>query len=70
MDIPTYRSNNNLSQSDFAALLVAAGYPATQGLVSQWESGKVKITADRAKQIHEVTSGEVSREFLLFGEAA
>lgn len=68
MDLKTYRETNELSQQAFADKLTDAGYPATQALVSQWESGAVKFTAERARQIHEVTQGDVPRDFLLFGE--
>lgn len=42
----------------------------SQGLVSQWLSGKTKITAERAVQIEEATGREVTRQDLrpdLFG---
>jgi len=70
MDIQTYRRTHNLSQAQFADLLVAAGYPTTQSLVSQWENGIVRVSPERATQIDTVTGGEVSRAFLVFGEAA
>jgi len=70
MDVRTYRRRHHLTQRQFADLLVAAGYPTTQSLVSQWENGIVRISPERATQIDTVTGGEVSRAYLVFGEAA
>jgi DNA-binding transcriptional regulator YdaS (Cro superfamily) len=64
MDIATYRKTHELSQSAFAALLTDAGYPATQSLVSQWETGEVALTAERAIQIEKVTGGACPRGVL------
>lgn len=64
MDIPTYRKEKGLSQAAFAALLTKSGSPATQSLVSQWESGDTSITADRAVQIEKATRKLVSRSDL------
>lgn len=64
MDIPTYRKEKGLSQSAFAALLTKTGAPATQSLVSQWESGETTITADRAVQIEKATRKAVNRSDL------
>ncbi len=61
MDIPTYRKTHGLSQVAFAALLTERGSPATQSLVSQWESGNTAISGDRAIEIERVTDGEISR---------
>lgn len=50
--------------------MTQAGFPATQALISQWESGGVALTAERAVQIETVTGGMVRREELrpdLFG---
>lgn len=55
MDIATYRKTNSLTQADLAKLLSDAGYPATQGLISQWEQGEVTVSADRALQLERVT---------------
>lgn len=55
MDIPTFRKERGLTQVDFAKLMTDAGFPATQGLVSQWEQGEVKLTPDRATQIERAT---------------
>lgn len=64
MDILTYRKEKGLSQAAFAALLTKSGFPATQSLVSQWESGDTTITADRAVQIEKATRKAVSRSDL------
>lgn len=72
MDILTYRTDRELSQAAFAALLTEAGSPASQSLVSQWEQGIVKVPPERWKPIEQITSGEVSRADLrpdLFGPA-
>lgn len=70
MDISAYRKSVGLSQAAFAAALTAAGSPATQGLISQWESGDVKVPAERVAFIERVSGGAVSRHDLrpdLFG---
>lgn len=64
MDIPTYRKEKGLSQAAFAALLTESGSPATQSLVSQWESGSTSITADRALQIEKATRKAINRSDL------
>lgn len=61
MDLPTYRREKGLSQAAFAALLTESGSPATQGLVSQWESGAVKVPAGRCRAIEEITRALVTR---------
>jgi len=48
-----------ISQSVFADMLTSAGSPATQGLISQWESGEVRIPAERCVAIARVTCGAV-----------
>lgn len=64
MDIPTYRKDKGLSQAAFAALLTDSGSPATQSLVSQWESGGTTVTADRAIQIETATRKAIHRSDL------
>lgn len=64
MDIPTYRKEKGLSQEAFAALVTEAGTPASQSLVSQWESGTVKVSPERAIQIEAATGGELNRSHL------
>ena len=64
MDITTYRKNKGLTQAAFAAALTESGSKATQGLISQWESGDVVIPAERAVEIERATGGEVSRSDL------
>lgn len=50
--------------------MTAAGFPATQALVSQWEQGGVQLTAERCAQIEQISNGAVTRAELrpdLFG---
>ena len=61
MKLTAYRAERNISQASFAEMMAAAGFPATQSLVSQWERGEVVITAERAVQIETVTDGAVPR---------
>lgn len=70
MDLATYRKENEISQADFAALLVDP--PATQSLISHWEAGRVKVPAERVAQIEAATNGAVTRHDLrpdVFGPA-
>ena len=72
MNLADLRKDLNLSQGQLAAMLVAAGYSATQSLVSQWELGNVTISDERAIQIVRVSDGAISRAVLrpdLFGDA-
>ncbi|AZB52531.1 YdaS family helix-turn-helix protein [Xanthomonas citri pv. glycines] len=64
MDIATYRRESGLSQTAFATCLTLAGSPATQGLVSQWESGIVKVPAERCALIEVVSHGRITRSDL------
>ena len=73
MDIATYRKEKGLSQQAFADLLTASGSPATQGLVSQWESGDVRVPPSRWPVISKITQGQVTAQDLhpeAFGIAA
>lgn len=70
MNLFDFRKQAGLSQAKFAELMTAAGFPATQALISQWEGGGVTLTAERCAQIESVTKGEVTRGELrpdLFG---
>lgn len=67
MDIRTYRLAKGLTQAQFAELLAAYGPPAGQSHVSQWETGGMSITPDRATQIEAATGGEISKVDLIFG---
>ena len=58
------RKEQSLSQSRLAEMLTAAGFPATQALVSQWETGAVVLSAERAMQIQLVTAGAIRKESL------
>lgn len=64
MNLATYRKEQGLSQAKLAELLTAAGFPATQSLVSQWEAGAVVIPPERCVQVEQVTGGLVRREDL------
>jgi DNA-binding transcriptional regulator YdaS (Cro superfamily) len=58
MDLKTYLQNGDHTQASFAELM-----GVTQGAVHQWLSGRIRITAERAKQIEKITRGKVkSRE--------
>lgn len=51
---------------------VARELNVSPGLVWQWLNGETRITAERAKQIHEITSGRVSKHELrpdIWGES-
>lgn len=61
MTLSEYRKTERLSQSRFAEAMTAAGFPTTQALVSQWESGAVELSAERCAQIEQVTAGAVTR---------
>jgi DNA-binding transcriptional regulator YdaS (Cro superfamily) len=71
MTLIEFRKQARLSQEKFAARLVAAGYQATQALISQWEAGTTALSAERCVQIEVVTNGAVTRKELrpdLFGD--
>lgn len=71
MNLTAYRRQKHLSQADLAAALTAVGSPATQGLISLWETGGVKVPAERVAKVEEVTAGKVTRHDLrpdLFGK--
>lgn len=61
MNLSTYRKDTGISQARLAEMLTAAGFPATQSLVSQWEQGAVVIPAERCAQVEQVTGGKVTR---------
>ncbi|AZM72864.1 transcriptional regulator [Xanthomonas vasicola pv. vasculorum] len=72
MDIAAYRREVGLSQAAFAALLTDAGSSATQGIVSQWETGVVKVPAERCALIERISNGSIRRTDLrpdIFGPA-
>lgn len=70
MDLPTYRRTQKVTQQQLAERLTAVGYPATQGLISQYESGRTRITPERAQALELITGGLCSRTELVFGAAA
>lgn len=55
--IRAYLKKHKLSQQEFARQL-----DVSQGMVWQWLNGRRRITAERAKQIEEVTGGCVTRK--------
>lgn len=61
MDLRTYRSKHGLTQAAVAEKLTAAGYPATQALVSQWERGETPMSADFCVRLEKITEGECTR---------
>lgn len=61
MTLSQLRKKCRLSQARLAQLLTEAGFPATQTLVSQWETGAVTLTAERCVQIERVTAGAIRR---------
>ena len=65
--IRKFRESKKLSQADFAKVISKYGLPASQGLISQWENGLVRITCDRAIQIEKASQGEINRMELIFG---
>ena len=60
MNLATFRRQAEISQAGFARLLTEAGSPASQALISQWESG-VPVPAERCVLIERVTGGAVRR---------
>lgn len=59
MTLNEYLEAESLTQQQFADLL-----GVTQGLVSQWARGALRVSADMAKQIEEATSGGLTRSDL------
>lgn len=59
MDIKTWLEKNRYSQADLAGMI-----GVTQGAVSQWLLGNIKLSAERAIAIERATKGEVTREEL------
>lgn len=53
--IQVYMEKHKLSQEAFADRI-----GVSQGLVWQWLNGKTKITAERARDIEEITKGELT----------
>lgn len=59
MDLASYLKTGTARQSDLAT---AVG--VSPGLVSHWVTGRVKVTAERAKAIEAATHGAVQRHEL------
>lgn len=64
MDLATYRKREGLTQAQLAEQLTAAGSPATQSLISQWESGDVRVPPERWGAIEELSEQRVTRRDL------
>lgn len=64
MDIATYRQSKGLTQAGLARLLTESGSPATQALISKWETGDVIVPPTRWRAIEQLTAGEVTRQDL------
>lgn len=61
MNLSEYRAKHSLSQAQFAERLTAAGSPASQALISQWEKGSTKPPPERWQAIEDMTGNEVTR---------
>jgi DNA-binding transcriptional regulator YdaS (Cro superfamily) len=59
MIIKTYRQQRKLTQH---ALAVTLG--VSQGLITQWETGRLPVSAEMAKHIEQVTNGALKRQDL------
>ncbi len=57
MNLEQWRKTAGYSQASFGMSLLP---PVTQGLVSQWELGAVRMTLDYALQTEKLSSGYVS----------
>lgn len=71
MDIRTYRATHDVTQAALAEKLTAAGFPANQSLVSQWERGDLPVSAEWCVRLELVTGGQCTRLSIrpdLFGE--
>ncbi|HDS1550640.1 TPA: helix-turn-helix domain-containing protein [Stenotrophomonas maltophilia] len=64
MDIASYRQSKGLTQAGLARLLTESGSPATQALISKWETGEVTVPPARWRAIEQLTVGEVTRHDL------
>ena len=58
MDLNTYLKDHETQTS------LARRLGVTQGLVWQWSSGKTRITAERAKQLEQITDGLIGKHEL------
>jgi len=57
MNLEQWRKKAGYSQASFGVSLIP---PVTQGLVSQWELGAVRMTLDYALQTEKLSSGDVT----------
>lgn len=64
MDLKTYLDQPEQTQEGLAEKIRGLGHKCTQGTVSQWYLGELRITAERAVQIEEATDGAVARHEL------
>lgn len=69
MQLQQFLTEERLSQSGFGAMLAPG---ASQGLVSQWISGKTRITLSYAMQIQSISKGKVTPQdcYDMFKDAA
>lgn len=58
MNLSTWRQSQSMSQAELGAAL---NPPVSQGLISQWESGRTRITLDYANQIHMLSAQAVTQ---------
>lgn len=65
--IAEYRTRTGLSQSALADLLLKAGYQATQGLVSKYETGEIDMSIEKAVEFETATDGGIRLESLVSG---
>lgn len=66
MDLKTYLDQPGHTQAALAEAIAKTPGPkgCTQGLVSQWSLGHLRVTAERAVQIEEATDGAITRHEL------
>lgn len=59
-----WRKENNVTQQGLAAMIAAVDGHASQGLITRWETGLTKVSAERAMEVERATAGGVSRSTL------
>ena len=55
MNLQAYLAKHGLTQEEFGKSI-----KASQGLVWQWLNGRIRVKAERAREIERVTGGEVT----------
>lgn len=74
----TFKAMDEISRTELKKFIelygtyakAAAAIGVTESAIGHYVNGRRRITADLALKIHELTSGEVDKGRLLFGEAA